>query len=95
MIIFSDSLKASMDLIQSYTDQNDDKLNSPEDQTQNPNSTSSSPEASPPRLLAGKSAAPKVDDTMLALTAAQAHQVQSKPIDRERGDYQKGCKCNG
>jgi pre-mRNA-processing factor 17 len=76
MIIFSDSLKASMDLIQTYTDQN-----SPEDQTQNPNSTSSSPEASPPRLLAGKSAAPKVDDTMLALTVAQAHQVQSRPID--------------
>lgn len=70
-----------MDLIQTYTDQNDDKLNSPEDKTQNPNSTSSSPEASPPRLLAGKSAAPKVDDTMLALTVAQAHQVQSRPID--------------
>lgn len=70
-----------MDLLQTYTDPNNDDLGSPEDQTQNPNSATSSPEASPPRLLSGKSAAPKVDDTMLALTVAQAHQTNSRPID--------------
>ncbi|PNT15072.1 hypothetical protein POPTR_010G064600v4 [Populus trichocarpa] len=57
-----------MDLLQNY--QNDGELD------QNPNS---SPDSSPPRLLPSKSAAPKVDDTMLALTVA--NQMLSKPID--------------
>ncbi|KAM3754199.1 hypothetical protein ACB098_03G148900 [Castanea mollissima] len=70
-----------MDLIQTYKDQNDEDIGELEDRTENPISTTSSPEASPPRLLAAKSAAPKVDDTMLALTVAQAHQAHSRPID--------------
>ncbi|KAL9353069.1 hypothetical protein Peur_055749 [Populus x canadensis] len=57
-----------MDLLQNY--QNDGEL----DQNHN-----SSPDSSPPRLLPSKSAAPKVDDTMLALTVA--NQMLSKPID--------------
>ncbi|KAH8495538.1 hypothetical protein H0E87_018637 [Populus deltoides] len=57
-----------MDLLQNY--QNDGEL----DQNHN-----SSPDSSPPRLLSSKSAAPKVDDTMLALTVA--NQMLSKPID--------------
>ncbi|XP_011041458.1 PREDICTED: pre-mRNA-processing factor 17-like isoform X1 [Populus euphratica] len=57
-----------MDLLQNY--QNDGELDQ---------NTNSSPDASPPRLLPSKSAAPKVDDTMLALTAA--YQMLSKPID--------------
>lgn len=63
-----------MDLLQSYKD--DNELD--EQESQNPNS---SPDSSPPRLLPAKSAAPKVDDTMLALAVAQAHQTLSKPID--------------
>ncbi|KAM7269422.1 hypothetical protein ACFE04_024919 [Oxalis oulophora] len=61
-----------MDLLQSYSDRNDDEL-------QNPNS--SSPDSSPPRLLAAKSSAPKIDDTTLALTVAQANQTRARPID--------------
>ncbi|OAY34556.1 pre-mRNA-processing factor 17 isoform X1 [Manihot esculenta] len=63
-----------MDLLQSY--KGDDELDGRE--VQNP---ISSPDSSPPRLLPAKSAAPKVDDTMLALTVAQANQTISKPID--------------
>nr|POF12089.1 pre-mrna-processing factor 17 [Quercus suber] len=70
-----------MDLLQTYKDQNDEDIGELEDQIQNPISTTSSPEASPPRLLPAKSAAPKVDDTMLALTVAQANQAHSRPID--------------
>lgn len=40
-----------------------------------------SPESSPPRIIASKSSAPKVDDTLLALTVAKAHQSASRPID--------------
>ncbi|KAJ6321536.1 hypothetical protein OIU77_011581 [Salix suchowensis] len=61
-----------MDLLQNY--HNDDELG---EHGQNPNSSPDSP--SPPRLLPSKSAAPKVDDTMLALTVA--NQTLSKPID--------------
>ncbi|KAG6708263.1 hypothetical protein I3843_06G067300 [Carya illinoinensis] len=70
-----------MDLLRTYTDQNDVELDDPEDHNQNPNPNTPSPDASPPRLLPGKSAAPKVDDTMLALTVAQAHHALSRPID--------------
>ncbi|KAJ9176398.1 hypothetical protein P3X46_011715 [Hevea brasiliensis] len=63
-----------MDFLRSYKD--DDEFD--EHEAQNPNS---SPDSSPPRLLPSKSAAPKVDDTMLALTVAQANQTLSKPID--------------
>lgn len=41
-----------------------------------------SPDSSPIRMLPSKSAAPKVDDTMLALTVAgEAARAQSKPLD--------------
>ncbi|XP_048233267.1 pre-mRNA-processing factor 17 isoform X1 [Ricinus communis] len=63
-----------MDLLRTY--RNDDE--SDEQEHQNPNS---SPDSSPPRLLPSKSAAPKVDDTTLALAVAQANQILSKPID--------------
>ncbi|XVF19042.1 hypothetical protein REPUB_Repub11eG0076300 [Reevesia pubescens] len=66
--------KLSMDLLQTYADNSDDE-------GQNHQPSTSSPDSSPPRLIPSKSAAPKVDDTMLALTAARAHQTQSKPID--------------
>ncbi|CAI0386024.1 unnamed protein product [Linum tenue] len=42
---------------------------------------SSSPDSSPPRLLPAKSAAPRVDDTTLALTVAQNNLTKSRPID--------------
>ncbi|KAF3431283.1 hypothetical protein FNV43_RR26013 [Rhamnella rubrinervis] len=47
---------------------------------EDPESTSS-PDSSPPRLLASKSTAPKVDDTALALTVANGRKSVSKPID--------------
>ena len=65
----------------STKDRNDDEIDKLEDQFQDPNSTASSPEASPPRLLPAKFAAPKVDENMLALMVAQAYQAQSRPID--------------
>ncbi|XP_050372379.1 uncharacterized protein LOC126790253 isoform X1 [Argentina anserina] len=59
-----------MDLLQAYSDD------------QNPNSpSSSSPESSPPRLLPPKSAAPQVDDTMLALAVAKNRSSTSRPVD--------------
>ncbi|KAF6175865.1 hypothetical protein GIB67_003353 [Kingdonia uniflora] len=69
-----------MDLLSTYkeTEEDDDE----EPQLQNPNSPSSSPPSSPPRLsLQTKSSAPKVDDTMLALTVADANRTLNKPID--------------
>ncbi|OMO66713.1 hypothetical protein CCACVL1_21018 [Corchorus capsularis] len=64
-----------MDLLQAYANNSDD-----EDQNHQPSNLS--PDSSPPRLIIpSKSAAPKVDDIMLALTAAKAHQSHSKPID--------------
>nr|XP_016511916.1 PREDICTED: pre-mRNA-processing factor 17-like isoform X1 [Nicotiana tabacum] len=70
-----------MDLLQSYAD--DEAAESP---PQNPNSQTSdqspSPDSSPIRMLPSKSAAPIVDDTMLALTVAgEAARAQSKPLD--------------
>ncbi|XP_010242990.1 PREDICTED: pre-mRNA-processing factor 17 isoform X2 [Nelumbo nucifera] len=69
-----------MDLLQSYTDKSDG-----EDEEQKPTSTSStpsSPDSSPPRIpLPSKSSAPKVDDTMLALTVADRNRALHKPID--------------
>ncbi|PQP95654.1 pre-mRNA-processing factor 17 isoform X2 [Prunus yedoensis var. nudiflora] len=53
----------------------------PEQKNQNPSSTTSSPKASPPRLLLAKSAAPNVDGTMLALTVADGQRFLSRPID--------------
>ncbi|KAL4605604.1 hypothetical protein ACB092_09G041600 [Castanea dentata] len=70
-----------MDLLQIYKDRNDDEIDKLEDQFQEPNSTASSPEASPQRLLPAKFAAPKADETMLTLMVAQAYQAQSRPID--------------
>ncbi|CAK9187454.1 unnamed protein product, partial [Ilex paraguariensis] len=76
-----------MDLLQSYkgTDMDDDEQGQ-ESPDQNPNSTGSdhsSPDSSPLRIsLPSKSAAPKVDDTMLALTVAtDPKRNQSKPIN--------------
>ncbi|KAH7510741.1 uncharacterized protein LOC125420305 isoform X2 [Ziziphus jujuba] len=54
-----------MDLLQNYGDPDPDI----------------SPESSPPRVIPSKSSAPKVDDTLLALTVANAHRSASKPID--------------
>ncbi|KAK3443135.1 pre-mRNA-processing factor 17 isoform X1 [Eucalyptus grandis] len=59
-----------MDLLQSYAEDNDGDLG-----------PHSSPEPSPPRLLPSKSAAPKVDDTTLALTVAKTNQTLARPID--------------
>ncbi|CAN1320942.1 Pre-mRNA-processing factor 17 [Linum perenne] len=65
-----------MDLLQSSYNDGEDAAAG--DDVENP---SSSPDSSPPRLLQGKSAAPVVDDTMLALTVAQKNLSSSKPID--------------
>ncbi|KAM1102923.1 hypothetical protein ACFX19_011689 [Malus domestica] len=70
-----------MDLLRAYSDQNDDESNEPEEHNQNPKSAPSSPDASPPRLLSAKSAAPNVDDTMLALAVAGANRSSTRPID--------------
>lgn len=79
-----------MDLLQSYTDADDDEPMATE--TENPASTAtasaseansggSSPDSSPVRMaLPSKSAAPKVDDTMLALTVT-GDKAQTKPLD--------------
>ncbi|MBA0806566.1 hypothetical protein Gohar_022438, partial [Gossypium harknessii] len=63
-----------MDSLQIYADNSDE-----EDLSHQPSTQSA--DSSPPRLIPSKSAAPKVDDTMLALTAAEARQAQSRPID--------------
>lgn len=66
-----------MDLLHQYADdQNDDDPSSP---PQNPSSPDSS--SSPPRILPGRSAAPSVDDTMLALTVQPHRKTLSNPID--------------
>ncbi|KAK9277540.1 hypothetical protein L1049_007085 [Liquidambar formosana] len=77
-----------MDLLRSYAITNDEDEEQQEEepeQDQNPNSTSSaqsSPDSSPLRIsLPSKSSAPKVDDTMLALTVAQTNQTLNRPID--------------
>lgn len=79
-----------MDLLQSYTDADDDEPMATE--PENPvstamaiaseaNSGGSSPDSSPVRMsLPSKSAAPKVDDTMLALTVT-GDKAQTKPLD--------------
>lgn len=79
-----------MDLLQSYTDADDDEPMATE--PENPASTAtasaseansggSSPDSSPVRMaLPSKSAAPKVDDTMLALTVT-GDKAQTKPLD--------------
>lgn len=79
-----------MDLLQSYTDADDDEPMATE--PENPaltatasaseaNSGGSSPDSSPVRMaLPSKSAAPKVDDTMLALTVT-GDRAQTKPLD--------------
>ncbi|PSS28630.1 Pre-mRNA-processing factor like, partial [Actinidia chinensis var. chinensis] len=73
-----------MDLLQSYADDMDDdqQLQEP---LRNPSSTASdhsSPDSSPIRIsLPAKSAAPKVDDTALALTVAAANRALTKPLD--------------
>ncbi|KAK4753596.1 hypothetical protein SAY87_001700 [Trapa incisa] len=70
-----------MDLIRSYADGSDDALDEAEERNP-PSPKSLSPESSPTRLLVAKSSAPKVDDTMLALTAAaQAQRSLTRPID--------------
>ncbi|PNY08390.1 pre-mRNA-processing factor 17-like protein [Trifolium pratense] len=61
-----------MDLLNQYSDPD-----SSDDE--NPNSTDHH-DSSPPRLLPSRSAAPKVDDTMLALSVADPKTL-SKPID--------------
>ncbi|KAL6983684.1 hypothetical protein U1Q18_017062 [Sarracenia purpurea var. burkii] len=76
-----------MDLLQSYADNDmddDQPYQEPEESVRNPSSTASSghssPDSSPIRIsLPAKSAAPKVDDTMLALTVA--NRSLTKPLD--------------
>ncbi|CAL9001982.1 unnamed protein product [Prunus brigantina] len=65
----------------SYSNQNDKELNEPELQNQNPSSTTSSLDASLPRLLLAKSAVPNVYGTMLALKVATGQQSLSRPIN--------------
>ncbi|KAK3041787.1 hypothetical protein RJ639_000303 [Escallonia herrerae] len=65
-----------MDLIQSYPD--DDEFDQP------PQSSGQTPPTSPdssPLRLPSKSAAPVVDDTLLALTAADSSRALAKPLD--------------
>ncbi|KAM7464617.1 hypothetical protein LguiA_032738 [Lonicera macranthoides] len=80
-----------MDLIQSYkeTDDDDNLMQQHSDSAPNPNPTTtttsddhSSPDSSPVRIsLPSKSAAPKVDDTMLALSVAGSTRALTKPLD--------------
>ncbi|CAH9073971.1 unnamed protein product [Cuscuta epithymum] len=84
-----------MDLLRSYADdemegqEQSEELHEPSSSDQNPNSqlldpsSNSSPDSSPIRVpLPSKSAAPKINDTMLALTVAGgAAQALSKPLD--------------
>ncbi|XP_047321315.1 pre-mRNA-processing factor 17 isoform X2 [Impatiens glandulifera] len=76
-----------MDLLQSYADNDDVDLQQspppPSDMTESADGNdNSSPDSSPVRIsLPSKSAAPKVDDTTLALTVAQANRALSKPLD--------------
>nr|GMD20873.1 pre-mRNA-processing factor 17 isoform X1 [Ipomoea batatas] len=83
-----------MDLLRSYADDDMDNQEQkseekPQSSNQSPNSQQldhsghSSPDSSPVRMsLPSKSAAPKVDDTMLALTVAGgAARALSKPLD--------------
>ncbi|CAH9139991.1 unnamed protein product [Cuscuta epithymum] len=84
-----------MDLLRSYADdemegqEQSEELHEPSSSDQNPNSqlldpsSNSSPDSSPIRIpLPSKSAAPKINDTMLALTVAGgAAQALSKPLD--------------
>ncbi|PRQ32918.1 hypothetical protein RchiOBHm_Chr5g0051731 [Rosa chinensis] len=70
-----------MDLLQAYYDQLDDDLGRSEDHNQNPNFTSS-PEASPPRLLLqAKSAAPPTVEKTLStpIDPTQQHLVHFNP----------------
>ncbi|XP_062013739.1 uncharacterized protein LOC133730084 [Rosa rugosa] len=70
-----------MDLLQGYYDQLDDDLGCSEDHNQNPNFTSS-PEASPPRLLLqAKSAAPPTVEKTLStpIDPTQQHLVNFNP----------------
>lgn len=67
-----------MDLLQAYQD------NDTNDGDDHRMSDNSSPDSSPPRLsIAPKSSAPKVDDTMLSLTVADAiaNKTLTKPLD--------------
>ncbi|XP_071692988.1 uncharacterized protein [Rutidosis leptorrhynchoides] len=67
-----------MDLLQAYKDKDAD------DGADHPMSDNSSPDSSPPRhSIVSKSAAPKVDDTMLSLTVADAiaNKTLTKPLD--------------
>ncbi|XP_019164098.1 PREDICTED: pre-mRNA-processing factor 17-like [Ipomoea nil] len=79
-----------MDLLRSYADDEEQKSEEkPQSSNQSPNSQQldnsghSSPDSSPVRMsLPSKSAAPKVDDTMLSLTVAGgAARALSKPLD--------------
>ncbi|CAH9071229.1 unnamed protein product [Cuscuta europaea] len=84
-----------MDLLRSYADDEmegedqSEELHEPSSSNQNPNSqlldpsSNSSPDSSPIRIpLPSKSAAPKINDTMLALTVAGgAARALSKPLD--------------
>ncbi|KAH0995998.1 hypothetical protein GBA52_019862 [Prunus armeniaca] len=69
------------DLLRAYSDQNDEELNEPEQQNQNPSSTTSSLYTSPPWLLLAKSAVPNVDGMMLALKVVAGQRSLSRPID--------------
>ncbi|KAL0357930.1 UNVERIFIED_CONTAM: Pre-processing factor 17 [Sesamum calycinum] len=79
-----------MDLLQSYRDtdmdgdeNNDDTSPPPDPRPTTTAESDPSPDSSPVRIpLPAKSAAPKVDDTMLSLTVAgQAHSSAHRPID--------------
>ncbi|CAB4314385.1 unnamed protein product [Prunus armeniaca] len=70
-----------LDLLRAYSDQNDEELNEPEQQNQNPSSTTSSLYTSPPWLLLAKSAVPNVDGMMLALKVVAGQRSLSRPID--------------
>ncbi|KAL0334199.1 UNVERIFIED_CONTAM: hypothetical protein Sangu_1576100 [Sesamum angustifolium] len=79
-----------MDLLQSYRDtdmdgdeNNDDTSPPPDPRPTTTAESDPSPDSSPIRIpLPAKSAAPKVDDTMLSLTVAgQAHSSAHRPID--------------
>ncbi|XP_059656123.1 uncharacterized protein LOC132303069 isoform X1 [Cornus florida] len=72
-----------MDLLQSYKgDADDEQFDRNPNFTTTDHSSPPSPDLSPLRMsLPSKSSAPKVDDTMLALTVANSNRALTKPLD--------------
>ncbi|KAF5185009.1 Pre-mrna-processing factor [Thalictrum thalictroides] len=71
-----------MDLIQSYDEKSDEEQQKQQQLQDDEEPSTSSPDSSPPRIsFPSKTSAPKVDDTMFALTVADTNRALNKPID--------------